>query len=121
MDLDPCEARIQSSIFMYHHVVGLLAWNHRPPHPPTHTASDLQINPPPAAAQPRCTGSPALAYLFPFTTTAPATGSVDLPSPPLPATMYAFTRLGVADVLAAGPREGMLVEDIAAQVRHIYL
>ena len=32
------------------------------------------------------------------------------------ATMYAFTRLGVADVLAAGPREGMLVEDIAAQV-----
>ena len=33
------------------------------------------------------------------------------------ATMYAFTRLGVADVLAAGPREGMLVEDIAAQVR----
>ena len=39
------------------------------------------------------------------------------PSPPLPATMYAFTRLGVADVLAAGPREGMPVKEIAAQVR----
>ena len=39
------------------------------------------------------------------------------PSPPLPATMYAFTRLGVAEALAAGPREGMPVKEIAAQVR----
>ena len=36
-----------------------------------------------------------------------------------PAAMYAFTRLGVADVLFKGPRKGMTVEDIAAQVKYI--
>ena len=37
-----------------------------------------------------------------------------------PAAMYAFTRLGVADVLFKGPRKGMMVEDIAAQVKYIH-
>ena len=32
------------------------------------------------------------------------------------ATLYAFTRLGVADVLSGGPSEGMSVQEIAAKV-----